>query len=134
LARMKICRIQEIVTVGHAPCCTFINCAINATVRAVINGDDGVCLIQRRVPTCDGTVFTDKNEKGGRRLSILCQLEERCAVEDLPSGISNSSVPRSGGDRYDERNSCAILMVEGRNTGAVVADPNRPRWRDRHAP
>ena len=51
LARMKICRIQEIVTVRDAQRCAFVNSAVNAVVRAVVDGDDRVRLVQRRVPT-----------------------------------------------------------------------------------
>src|SRR5438132_6996738 len=68
VARMKICRIQEIVTVGFAECCAFVNGAINPTVSAVVNGDNSMRRIQRRVPTRDGAVFTYKNEKGGGRV------------------------------------------------------------------
>jgi len=46
----------------------------------------------------------------------------------------SSSVPRSGRSSRSV-NVRAVLPVEGRNTGAVVADPNRAiRRRDRHAP
>ena len=51
LACMEICRIQEIVTVGDAERCAFVDGAVNTMVRAVIDGDDGVRPIQRRVPT-----------------------------------------------------------------------------------
>ena len=95
LARMKICRIQKIVTVRDAERCAFVNRAVNTVVCAVIDSDDGVRLIQRRVPTGNGTIFTDKNEKSGRRVSILCHLEERGVVKhDLSSRIACSSVSR----------------------------------------
>src|SRR5438093_7940456 len=64
-ARMKIRRIQEIVTVGDAERCAFVNGVANAPVCSVIHGDNSVRRIQRRVPTRDGTVFTYKNENGG---------------------------------------------------------------------
>ena len=51
LARMKICCIQEIVTVGDAERSAFVNGAVNAAVRAVIDGDNSVRRIHRRVPT-----------------------------------------------------------------------------------
>ena len=51
LARVKICHIQKIVTVGDAERCAFVNGAVNAAVCAVIDGDDRVRRIQRRVPT-----------------------------------------------------------------------------------
>ena len=50
VACMKICYIQEVVTIGHAERCAFINGVVNAMVRAVIDGDDGVRQVQRRVP------------------------------------------------------------------------------------
>jgi len=65
VARMKICRIQEIVTVGDAQRCAFVNGAVHSAVCSVIHGDNSVRRIQRRVPTRDGAVFTYKNEKGG---------------------------------------------------------------------
>ena len=102
LARMEICRIQEIVTVGDAERCAFVNGAVHTMVRAVIDGDDGVRRIHRRVPTRNGTVFTDKNEKSGCRVSIFCHLEERGVVADLSSGIAHSSVPRGGRNRHDQ--------------------------------
>src|SRR4029079_10020430 len=101
-ACMEICRIQEIVTVGDADRCAFINGAVHTIVRAVIDGYDGVRPIHRWVPTRDGTVFTDKNEKSGCRVSIFCHLEERGGVADLSSGIASSSVPRSGRNRHDQ--------------------------------
>jgi len=61
-------------------------------------------------------------------------LEERRVVEDLPGGIAHISIPRGRGNSHDQVNSCAILMVESGNTGAIVADPNRAARRDRHAP
>src|SRR4029077_2762098 len=51
LARMKICRIQEIVTVGDTEGSAFVDGAVNTMVRAVIDGDDGVRPIQSRVPS-----------------------------------------------------------------------------------
>ena len=60
---MKIRRIQEIVAVGDAERCAFVNGTVNTMIRTVINGDDGVRLIQRRVPPRNGTVFTDKDEQ-----------------------------------------------------------------------
>ena len=42
LARMKICRIQKIVTVRDAERCAFVNRAVNAVVRTVIDSNDGV--------------------------------------------------------------------------------------------
>src|SRR6266542_4709471 len=95
VARMKICRIQEIMTIGFAECCTFVNGAVHSAVCSVIHGDNSMRRIQRRVPTRDGTVFTYKNEKGGGCVPIFCHLEKRCAVEYLCSGIDYVSVPRA---------------------------------------
>ena len=49
LACMEIRRIQEIVTVGYAQGGAFVNGVVNPTVRAVIDGDNGVRLVQGRV-------------------------------------------------------------------------------------
>ena len=102
LPRMKICRIQKVVTVRDAERCAFVNRAVNTVVCAVIDSDDSVRRIQRRIPTRDGTVFTDKNEKSGCRVSIFRHLEERGVVADLSSGIACSSVPRGGRNRHDQ--------------------------------
>ena len=51
LARMEVCHIQEIVTIGDAQRCAFVNGAVNAAVCAVIHGDNSVRQIQRWVPT-----------------------------------------------------------------------------------
>jgi hypothetical protein len=50
LACMEICRIQEIVTIGDAERYAFIDGPVNAVVRAVIDGNDRVHLVQRWVP------------------------------------------------------------------------------------
>ena len=50
LARVEVCYIQKIVTIGHTEGCAFVDCAVTATVPAVINGDNGVCRIHVRVP------------------------------------------------------------------------------------
>ena len=50
LASMKIRRIQKIVTVRDAERRTFVNSAVVTVVRAVIDGDDRVCLIQCGIP------------------------------------------------------------------------------------
>src|SRR5439155_27232386 len=44
-------------------------------------------------------------------------LEERRAVEDHTCGIACSSIPHGGGNCDDQRLSCALLIVECRNTG-----------------
>jgi hypothetical protein len=49
LAVMEICRIQEIVAAGYAKRCAFVNGVVAAL--AVIDGDNSVCRIHRRVPT-----------------------------------------------------------------------------------
>ncbi len=51
LAGVKIRDIQKIVTVGDAERCTFVNGAVNAVVRAVIDGDDRVRPVQCGIPT-----------------------------------------------------------------------------------
>src|SRR6266487_353191 len=51
LARMKICRIQEIVTVGFAERCAFVNGTVNAVVCSVIHSDYSVRRIHGGVPT-----------------------------------------------------------------------------------
>src|SRR5206468_7724148 len=79
-------------------------------------------------------IFTDEDEDSRRRGSIFCHLEELRVVVNLSSGIASSSVLFGGGNCHDQRNRCAILMVESGNTGAIVADPNRAGSRDRHAP
>ena len=96
LARMKICRIQEIVTVGDAEGCALVDGAVNTAVRAIIHSDDGVGLIQRRVPARNGAVFTHKDENRGRGSSILCDLEERGAVKHDSGRIATIPVPRGG--------------------------------------
>ena len=121
------------MTIGDAQCCAFINGVVNTTVPAIIDSDNGVRLVHVRVPPRDGTIFTHKDEQGGRRVSILCDLEERRAVEDDSSRIPCSSVLEGRWDRYDQVNSCSILVVKSGNTGAVIADPNRAVWRDRHS-
>src|SRR5947208_14311826 len=42
LARMRICRIQEIVTVGDAEGCALVEGAVNATVCSVVDRNNGV--------------------------------------------------------------------------------------------
>src|SRR5437867_12787821 len=94
----------------------------------------GSSLLAKMVPSQVGTIFANKDEPSRRRVSILCHLEEVRSVEDLSSGIAHVSVPRGRGNCHDQRNRCAILMVESGNAGTIVADPNRARRRDRHAP
>src|SRR5215467_11050496 len=43
--------IQEIVTIGDAERRAFINGGLNTTVCAVIDSDNGVRAVKRRVPT-----------------------------------------------------------------------------------
>ena len=130
LARMKICRIQEIVTVGDAEGCAFVDGAVNTMVRAVIDGYDGVRRIQRWVPAGNRPIFTDEDEPSWRRGPIFRHLEELRVVEHLSSGISYSSIPRGSGNLHYQRNRCTILMVKSGNTGTIVADPNRATRRD----
>ena len=61
LPPVKVCYVEKIVTVADAERCTFVNSVVAPV--AVIDGDNGVRLIQRRVPSRDGTVFADKNEQ-----------------------------------------------------------------------
>src|SRR5581483_6534750 len=79
-------------------------------------------------------VFTDKNEKGRRRVSIFCYLEERGVVEHNTSGISCSPILERSRNRYHQRKSSAILMIKSGNTCAVVANPNCAVCRHRHPP
>ena len=72
--RVKVCYVEKIVTIADAERCAFVN-GVVAPV-AVIDGDDGVRLVQRRAPSRDGTIFTDKDENRGSRSSILGDLEE----------------------------------------------------------
>src|SRR5215470_15867265 len=51
LARMKICCIQEIVTISDAERSAFVNGAVNAAVCSVIHSDDSVRWVHGRVPT-----------------------------------------------------------------------------------
>ena len=51
VASMEIRHKQEIVAIGDAQRRAFVNGVVNAAVCAVIDGDDGVRPIQRRVPT-----------------------------------------------------------------------------------
>ncbi|KAF5406984.1 MAG: hypothetical protein Udaeo2_29170 [Candidatus Udaeobacter sp.] len=51
LASMEICRKQEIVTVGNAEGCALVDGAVNATVCAVVDRNNGVRRIHGRVPT-----------------------------------------------------------------------------------
>src|SRR6266480_6721738 len=74
VARMEICRIQEVVIVGDAERCAFVNGTVNAVVCSVIHSDYSVRRIHGGVPTGKGTIFADKNENGGRRVSICRQL------------------------------------------------------------
>ena len=50
LACMEICHKQEIVAASNAQGCAFVNGAVNPKVGAVIDRDDGVGLVERRVP------------------------------------------------------------------------------------
>src|SRR6266566_6330382 len=108
VTRMEICRIQEIVTVSDPERRAFVDGAVNTMVRAVIDGDDGVCLIQRLVPAGNGTIFTDEDEPSWRRGPIFRHLEELRVVEHLSSGISYSSIPRGSGNLHYQRNGCAV--------------------------
>src|SRR4029453_10496562 len=56
---MKVCYEEKMVTAGEAERCTFVNGAVDGAVCAVIDSDDGVRRIQRRVPPRNGAVFTD---------------------------------------------------------------------------
>src|SRR5262245_4978502 len=51
LASMEICRIQEIVTVGDAEGCAFVNGAVNTAVGSVGDRNNGVRWVHGRVPT-----------------------------------------------------------------------------------
>src|SRR6266404_407232 len=51
LAGMKISRIQEVVTIGDAKGGAFVNGVVNTVIRAVVDGNDGVRLVKRGVPT-----------------------------------------------------------------------------------
>src|SRR5438093_11746072 len=42
VARMKICRIQEIMTIGFAACCTFVNGAVHSAVCFFLYCDNGL--------------------------------------------------------------------------------------------
>jgi len=90
LACMEICRIQKVVTVRRRPRCAFVNSAVNAVVRAVIDGDDGVRLIQVWVPTRYGTSSLTKMKAAGAVTSILCHLEERRVLNTTPVGLPPS--------------------------------------------
>src|SRR4030095_6703021 len=50
LACMEICRIQEIMTIGFAERCTFVNSGVNAAVCSVIHSDYSVRRIHGGVP------------------------------------------------------------------------------------
>src|SRR5437016_10700879 len=49
-ARVEVGYIQEIVIVGHAQCCAFVNGSVTSMVPAIIDGDNSVCLVEVRVP------------------------------------------------------------------------------------
>src|SRR5262245_57143157 len=51
LASMEICRKQEIVTVGDAEGCAFVNGAVNPEVCSVVDRNNGVRRVHGRVPT-----------------------------------------------------------------------------------
>src|SRR5262245_53461562 len=51
LASMEICRIQEIVTVGDAEGCALVDGAVNTAVCSVVDRNNGVRWVYRRVPT-----------------------------------------------------------------------------------
>ena len=51
LARMKISRKQEIVTVGDAEGCALVDSAVNATVCSVVDRNNGVRRVHGRIPT-----------------------------------------------------------------------------------
>src|SRR4030095_3841036 len=75
-----------------------------------------------------------KDEKGGRRVSILCYLEERGVVENDTSGVSCSSILERSRDRDDQRTCRAVLPVKSRHTGAVIANPDCTICGGGHAP
>ena len=133
VAAMEIRHKQKIVTIGDAERCAFINGVVRPHVVVMIDGDDGVCRVHHRVPAGDHPIFTGKNEPGWLRVSIFCHLEERRAVKDDPGG-SPSVVMVFCRNGNDQRQRCAILLIECRDTGAVIADPNDAGRRGRHAP
>src|SRR5436309_12752481 len=51
VARIKICRIQKIMTIGFAECCIFVNGVVNYAFCFVIYVDIIVRHIQRPSPT-----------------------------------------------------------------------------------
>src|SRR5204863_7608019 len=76
----------------------------------------------------------DKNIDGVRRVAIICRLEERGAVENVPGRISAFLVARRSWNRDNQRSGGAILVIEGGNTGPVVTHPDRAVGGDGHTP
>ena len=132
---------ERIFTInGAASCVEVQGGADDPTVLLVgssmvmIDGDDGVCRVHHRVPAGNNTILAGKNEQSWPRVPIFCHREERRAVKDDPGG-SASIVVVFCRNRNDQRQRCTILMIECRDTGAVIADPNHGTVRiRRHAP
>ena len=124
LARMKICRIQEIVTGSDTERCAFINGGL--TPRFVPLSTAMIACVPSSVgfqPEMEPSSLTKMNRAGAEVPFFVTGKDER-GVDDLSGGIPCSSVPRGRWNLYYQRNGCAILMVESGNTGAIVADPN----------
>src|SRR5262249_50699841 len=123
---MKIRNEKKIVTVGNAQGCAFINCTVCPVICAVIDGDNGMGHIERRIPTRDGTVFADEDEYRGLRIPIKSDFEGRSASEYDSRGIPSVLVPRARRNGHDQRtpDGCAGLVIKRRNSRAVVAHPD----------
>src|SRR5881392_2513182 len=104
-AAMKVGGVKKIMAIGHAYSQTLIDIILTAS-----NSYNGVGLVQSRVPAGDCSIFTDENEKGGRRVSIFRYLEEGSTIKYNTRGIG-SLAGMFRWNRYEQRNRCAILMV-----------------------
>src|SRR5206468_884839 len=92
---VKVCCVEKIVTVGDAEGCALVNGdVIRFGGVAVIDGDNGVRLIQRRVPPRNGTIFTDEDEQRGVRSSIQCDRKKPGVVKDVAVNIAAANESR----------------------------------------